>query len=512
MTLRSLACVLVGLCAGLAACGAPREAPQGPGPVPTKTADLPVSKAPSNLIDSGTLVTFFAEQPVSRESFAIRRAGSHFVLESKTVAAQAGDTNGSEGELEVDEQFRPVRAAFRKLTAADGLTYKLGGSPLTLDVTRDDGRDPQHLVAPGAIDVFINGPGMSALTALCRVNGDVAWSTFGDGETATIETIEAYVAQSIGAAKRVVMDVADEDFEVLCDGNKLIAGGMARFQIWFSREGNEVHLDALKAAPRPSKHAWKHPQDPAEPWSTYHTWLFDTGVLVTRDGRRRTMRLTTFDAKTGAVIKHRDFAVPAGRHLMCEPLPKGRLICEIGKLDFLRVLDARTLEDQQDLAPLLHRTVKDSEGAQLSFDAVKGEQIDIVVDGEKNVRIDVAKGTAAVVEMPKQRNYLGTLDAALCSSTGKDGPFKGSRLLACKSKRAATYALSYDGDKSALALVGRGNKSVWQTVLGAHPADVRTSGDLLLVTTASEARRVIAIDSKTGVIKWVAAGPQPTKP
>lgn len=512
MTARSLSCAVVGLLATLAACGAPRDAPQGPGPVPTKTDDLTVSKPPSNLLDSGTIVTFIAEQPVSRETFTIRRAGSHLVLESKTVATQPGDPIGSEGELEVDEQFRPVRAAFRKLTTADGLTYKLGGSPLTLDVARDDGRDPLHLVAPGAIDVFISGPGMIALTALCRITGDVAWSTFGDGETGTIETIEAYVAQSIGAAKRVVMNVGDEDFELLCDGSKLVAGGIARFEIWFAREGSEVHIDALKAGPRPPKKQWKHPQDPTEPWSTYHTWMFDSGVLVARDGRRRTMRLTAFDAKTGAEIKHRDFAVPAGTHLMCEPLPKARLICEIGKLDFLRVLDARTLEDQQDLAPLLQKTVKGSEGAQLSFDSVKGEQVDLVVDGEKNVRIDVAKGTAAAIEMPKQRNYLGTLDAALCSSSGKDGPFKGSRLLACKSKRAATYALSYDGDKSALALVGRGNKAVWQTVLGAHPADVRTYGDLLLVTTASEARRVIAIDSKKGVIKWVAAGPQPAKP
>ena len=140
---------------------------------------------------------------------------------------------------------------------------------------------------------------------------------------------------------------------------------------------------------------------------------------------------------------------------------------------------------------------------------MKGEQVDIVVDCEKNVRVDIAKGTAAAVEMPKQRNYLGTLDATLCSSTGKDGPFEGSRLLACKSKGTPTYALSYDGDKSALALVAANKKVSWKVALGAHPADVRTFGTLLLVTTADEPRRVIAVDSKTGAIKWVAAGPLP---
>lgn len=512
MTPRSRSRVLAALLAALTGCGAPRDAPVGPGPVPTKTDDLPTARTPSNLVDSGTFVMFVEGKAVGREEFTIRRSGANLVIASKTTSLDPDRSFASEGELEVDAQFRPLRATYRSASSSGALTYLVGGSPLTLDITGDDGRDPQHFVAPRTIDVLLHIPGTIAMSALCRASGDILWSTFALGAPPFVDAIEAYVAQPVGAAKRVVRDIGDRDEELVCDGDKLVAGWIPDFEIWFAREGSEAHLDALKAAPRPEKHAWKKPQDPTQPWAPHHTWLFDTGVLVTQDGRRRVMRLTSLDVKTGAEIKHREFALALGTHVMCEPLPKARLICEIDELGFLRVLDARTLEDQQDLAPLLHKTVKGSERAHLMFHSVKNEQVDVLVNGEKLVRLDVAKGTAAFIAIPKQHDYLGTLDGALCSSTGKDGPFKGSRLLACRSERAATFALSYDGDKSALARVGRGNTVVWQTVLGAHPADVRTHGDLLLVTTTSEARRVIAIDSKTGAIKWVAAGPQPTKP
>lgn len=87
MTSRSISCVVAALATSLG-CGAPREAPVGPGPVPTKTDDLPAPKPPSNLVDSGAFVTFLAEKPLRREEFSITRAGTHLVLAAKTSSLQ----------------------------------------------------------------------------------------------------------------------------------------------------------------------------------------------------------------------------------------------------------------------------------------------------------------------------------------------------------------------------------------------------------------------------------------
>jgi len=282
----AVACLLEML--AVVGCGAHRETPRSPAIIPKRN-------------DSGVFIAFMGETPIRRETFSIKRAGTHRVISARSTLLPS-NSNGDEGELEIDDQFRPVRA-----TTSNGVTYTRDDSPPTIEITRDDRGLSQGVVLTGPSDVFLLGPGLIAFSALCRVNGDVAWSM-----PRSSEVLEAYVADPVGAAKRVVMGMADEDYEILCVGDKLVAGGIARSQEWFVREGDEVYLNALKNAQRPPKHDWKQRQNPSEPWVARQTWLFDNGVIVTADDRLRMMRLTAFDARTGAEIKHRDFQRPLG--------------------------------------------------------------------------------------------------------------------------------------------------------------------------------------------------------
>lgn len=523
---------------GVLGCSSPTPTPAG-----SANATAPGTAPARDDVDAGTFVTTSGTKVLSSETFSIRRAGDHFVLRAKSLGAEDPENNFTEGELETDAQYRPLRAAFRRVTPADGFEYRLGGTPLTLDVTRDDKRDPQHVIAPGPVDVFIAGPGLVAMTPLCKVTGDVVQTTIGEEDAAWTRHVEAYRAGAVGGLQRIVLDSADLDFELLCEGERLIAGGVAKVDVWFVRAGREADLAALVAAARPPKKAWTHPVDETEPWDPLHTFLFDD-VIVTRDRRKRTNRLTTFALADGAKLVHRDIPVPMGAHVMCEPLKGGRLICANAQLGLLQILDARTLADQVDLAPLLRQAAPAAgEAYSWSIVTVEGSRVLLGLDSDRAVELELDKRTAKVVPMP-EHGWRGARDAAACPSTlsaplkvagatwsieqsadratlvrtsgGKPLPplalpFDHPSLLACTPKAGGAYVVTYSEAKSVLAALKPDASVRWSVDLGAHPSDVRVLGNSLVVTTSDEARRVIALDAEKGTIRWVASGPLPSK-
>ena len=505
----------------------------------------PAAAAPAEL-DSGTLVTTKGGKVVTQETFSLRQVGDHRVLRASSVNVEDPKNNLVDGELEFDGAGRPVRAAYRMVTPAEGYEYRLGGSPLTLDVTRDDKRDPQHVVAEGPVDVFVTGPGLAALTPLCKVSGDAVLSTVGVEDATWPHHVEAYRAAPVSALHRIVVDTSDFDFELVCEGDRLIAGGIGAVDYWFVRAGREPDLTALKAAPRPPKHAWTHPVVASEPWDPLQT--YQTGrVIVTRDQRKRMNRLTAYDLVTGAQVAQRDFATPVGAHVMCEPLPRDRLICLNKELRLLRILDATTLVDQEDLAPLLLAQVPEAATADdwsmrgtngaavriaLLYDIKDWAEIDLAARTVRRIQestpwkpapsspnlcernlsddgIKVGRETWAIT-----RTETGHALARKGGATVKPPlalPFSSPFLLTCPAAGGGPYMITYNEAQSVLARMKPDGRVAWTAELGAHPVNVEVSGARLIVSTASGARRVVAVEAATGAIAWVAKGPLPTK-
>lgn len=529
-----------------AACGKPvvAPAPVGPAPTPDPKPAPPTVTRPKDEIDHGAFLQMVSGTNTRRESFSIRRLDNGNLVLSATTENLVEKDENSGGEIEVDAQFRPIRGAHREITSADGKTFKLGGTPLTLEVTRDDGREPLKLVAKTPMDAYIQGPGLIAMTTFCRVTNEALLATFGDNEVST-EYLEAYVAAPVGELKRVVLNIVDLDFELVCSGDKLVAGGNAQFGFWFVREDRAADLTALQKAARPGPHAWKSPQDESEKWRAERTWLVDKKWVVTIDERRRMQRLTTFDAATGRELAHRDLKTKMGANLDCVLIPGARLLCLSGVENFLRVIDAKTLTDVVDYFPIVTAAFGKVDPPMWSFDKLDGAVIDIVLDENRVARIDTKKGTAVSTPMPKQRTYARQADATRCEAVRSDGieigkekwsidfsptgttikrmagtkelppfeiPLKHATLLACAPKGFAVYAVTFDDAKSTLALVRRDGKLEWQVALESHPDDnIRVNGNDLLVPTYDGNRRVLAIDSKKGAIRWTAVGPQAAK-
>jgi len=497
-------------------------------------------------LDAGTLLWLQGDTVVTRETFSFTQVGDHRVLRVRAVGIEAPEDNLTDGELELDAGGRPVRAAYRHVTPADGFTFRLGGSPLTLDVTRDDERDPQHVVTTGPVAVFVEGPGRAAMTPLCKVAGDVVLPTVGVEDGTWAHHVEAYRAAPVGALHRIVVDVLDHDFELVCEGDRLIAGGLAATDYWFVRAGREADLAALKAAPRPPKHAWAHPVIESEPWDPLHTYRTER-VIVTRDRRKRMNRLTAYDLATGAQLAQRDFATPADAHVMCEPTTGGRLICASGDLRLLRVLDAATLTDQVDLAPLILAQVPEAATAyRWSLEGTNGAllRLSFPFDGKDWAEVDLAARTVRRipekapwarapatasgcarslgdegVKVGRETWTITQLEAghALARTVGATAkpplalPFYYPSLLTCPASVGGPYVISHHEAESVLARMKPDGSVAWTAALGAHPADVDVAGARLIVSTSDEARRIVAVDAATGAIAWVAQGQLPTK-
>lgn len=519
---------LVVLAAG---CGGAAESPSTPVPVPP-----PAPEPVSDILDQGTFVVGEAPNFYSKETFTIRRSGDHRILRANSVGLEDPKNNFVDGELEVDSAWRPVRAAYRKVTPADGFEFRLGGSPLTLDITRDDERHPEHVVATGRIDIYAAGPGIAAMTALCAVDRDVVLSTLGVRKHGWVHHIEAYRGAPVGKLQRIVVDVDDYDLELVCDGERLVAGAMAG-RGGFAREGREADLAALRAAPRPPAKAWTHPIDETEPWDPLFTSFVDGTTLVTHDVRHSITRITAFDIATHAELARRDFRVPAGSKVACLAMPPSRFVCMNDRSGYFQIVDARTLVDKTDLAPLFRKAAP--EGAPLRwYDVdVKGERVTVPIDDTRMVTIDVAAGTSS--SGPKSRDP-SSREATICDSSydsakvgnatwkidlvdGKQDllrtvgkrqlppialPFSHPSFMKCAPKGGGVYVMSYNSEHSDIGALRPDASVAWRLELGVHPQTLRVLGGTLLLTSSDQARRVLAIDAATGKLLWEVAGPQ----
>jgi hypothetical protein len=275
------------------------------------SAPAPVA-APTITDDAGAFTFRIETQVVSRETFTIRRLGDHRVIHSKAAAIEDPANNSTEGELETDAAFHPIRASYRRITPADAYTYKLGGSPLTLDVTRDDGRTPKHTVATAPVDVFFEGPGASVYTAVCAIAADRRVTTIGNDKSLFVEVADVYAVTHLGKLHTVAIDTWGIVLELACDGDTLIGGRLDA--ITFVRDGREHDLEAFLATPAVKKRVWSHDGSQL-PWHARIAWL-DGEVVVAEDARRDGVRQTSFDLKTGATRSSRAFVEGT------EPAPK----------------------------------------------------------------------------------------------------------------------------------------------------------------------------------------------
>ncbi|CAN5918518.1 hypothetical protein BH11MYX3_BH11MYX3_39590 [soil metagenome] len=196
------------------------------------------------LVDEGTLVTTLDGKVTSRETFAIRKVDGHLVITANSSTVDGvPHANVQDGELETDLQYRPLKLSYHYKAGADSFRYVLGGTPLALDRIRDDGQNPQHVASHGPIDVFVEGPGLIGMTAVCRVAQPITLETLSDFESGYKgKVVVKTVAPAGKLVKRTIKFLDDFEVELYCEGEKLIASGLRGNKIWNVREGREADI------------------------------------------------------------------------------------------------------------------------------------------------------------------------------------------------------------------------------------------------------------------------------
>ena len=530
-----------------AACKSSRSMEPAPAPVPPPA----IARMADVDLEHGTLLTTEGGKPVISETFSLRKVGDHRVLSVRSVNLDGPAHPLIDGELETDAQGRPVRAAY----SMTGIAFtggrvtravRLGGAPLTLDVEGGGGFPPEHAVAPGPVAVFLEGPGMAALTPLCQVTGETLLPTIGRMSDTWRYDVEAYRGLPVGALHRIVVDHNTRDLELLCEGDRMIAGGLRTRDVWFVREGRDADLAALKAASPPAPHTWKHPVIAAEPWEYRGTDVFDR-VVVRHDHRTRINRLTSFDRNTGAQLASRDIpTLEAGGWLNCEQMLRHGLACASARDQLLWVLAPDTLVTLLDVLPLLRTALPDA-ATPVDWGSleVHGDVLTVpLAQGNTNqLDVDVAKRTARLVRpRPATEDVRDLRLDAWCS--GKDIvevgdttwsiefaeglttlrrtrgdteqpplplPLVKPKLIACATGGSGVYAVSHQGADSVLARLDRRGRIVWTANLGAELGSLWMTGAVLIADTEDPARGVVAIDAASGKVLWTAAGPMPTR-
>lgn len=199
------------------------------------------------LIDEGTLVTTLAGKVTARETFAIRKLDGHLVLTANSATVEdAPHRIVQDGELETDLQYRPRKLSYHYVGGADSFRYVLGGTPLALDRIRDDGQKPEHIAASSPVDVFVEGPGLIGMTALCRVAQPTTLGTISDFESGYKgKVVVKTVAPAGKLTKRTIKFLDEFEVELYCEGEKLIASGLRANRLWHVREGREADLAAI---------------------------------------------------------------------------------------------------------------------------------------------------------------------------------------------------------------------------------------------------------------------------
>jgi hypothetical protein len=179
--------------------------------------------------------------------FSIEDKGDGLVFHVKGTADSDPVNHVVEGSIEMDRLWRPIRAQLRRHDA-EAYTYTLEGTPAKLAVRRDDGRDPQDVVADKPLDVYVPIIVMSAYTPLCQAKGEQRFASIGvEHEPFATEVHVTSVAPAAGLT-HVVVDMEVGPLDLYCDGMKLVAAGMAKFDSWAVRQGREADFAAARAA------------------------------------------------------------------------------------------------------------------------------------------------------------------------------------------------------------------------------------------------------------------------
>jgi hypothetical protein len=205
------------------------------------------------VVDEGVFVTTQDGTPIARETFAIRRVVDHLVITAHGETLDGAPIkNTQEGELETDLAYHPLRLSYRYEAGRESFRDTIGGTPLALDRVRDDGKDPEHVVASGPVDLFVEGPGTIALTAVCHVSQPatlVTLSTLHSGYRGKV--LIRSVTPAGPFTRLTIRFLGDFELEVYCRGDKLIASGLRGNALWNVREGSEAELAPIRDAKAP---------------------------------------------------------------------------------------------------------------------------------------------------------------------------------------------------------------------------------------------------------------------
>ncbi len=207
------------------------------------------AKPPGELVDEGTLVTTLDGKVTAREAFSIRKVDTHLVIAANSSTVDDAPRQVvQEGELETDLDYRPLKLNYHYVAGADSFRHVIGGTPLALDRIRDDGQKPEHIAATGPVDVFVEGPGLIGMTALCRVEQPTTLSTLSDFESGYKgKVVVKTVAPAGKLVKRTIKFLDEFEVELYCEGDKMIASGLRGNKLWNVREGREADLAAIKS-------------------------------------------------------------------------------------------------------------------------------------------------------------------------------------------------------------------------------------------------------------------------
>jgi len=210
----------------------------------------PQGPPPGDKIDEGEIVTTTDGKVTANELFKITKTADRLYIETASATTpDAKVRNVQTGLLETDHAYRPISMTYNYQADKGGFTYKLGGSPLTLERKPDDGK-PETIEAKGPVEVFVEGPGLIAMQALCRVDKPTTLPTISDFESAYKGKI---VVKTVGKAatltKLTIAFLDTFEVEVYCDGPKLIASGLRGNKLWNVRKGSEAVFEAARDAP-----------------------------------------------------------------------------------------------------------------------------------------------------------------------------------------------------------------------------------------------------------------------
>ena len=225
----------------LAACSKSSDKPADP---------PPQGPAPGDVIDEGTIVTTLDGKVTAKETFRITKTADRlYITASSTTTPDAKIQNEQEGRLETDHAYKPLAMTYTYKAKERGFSYQLGGSPLVLERKPSDSGKAERIEATGPVDVFVEGPGLIAMQALCRVDQPTTLSTISDFESGYKgKVVVKAVTKAATLTRRTITFLETFEVEVYCDGEKLIGSGLRGNKLWNVRAGSEAAFEAARDA------------------------------------------------------------------------------------------------------------------------------------------------------------------------------------------------------------------------------------------------------------------------